>query len=335
MDNKLLIDVIIIILGLINFFTSFLLFLIHFRQSYFKQRFFKVIYYIITNECLITLIIIVVSFLNIIDVKDIFYIFGVPFYLFFNIIVIYNIQILKYLLNSEVNTDLIKKDIKSTNLSISFTPYNFRKYHIISYLISIIWTIPFFLVIFFFEFDDDMKKFFILIDINKEYVIFIYFVPVYFYAIFSFIYLFSIKFCSTSEKVNLKIYSYYTISTSIIYLLIPIIIYIILKKYNLDDYSSNVFTYLIHLIALTLTNLYRTNCIYVNSVLNSNGIGFCNKLKKALKIIFCRDSVKGLNIIDFNNPYIYHSLSTQFDLKINNDQFIENDANISKFAPDL
>ena len=184
MDNKLLIDVIIIILGLINFFTSFLLFLIHFRQSYFKQRFFKVIYYIITNECLITLIIIVVSFLNIIDVKDIFYIFGVPFYLFFNIIVIYNIQILKYLLNSEVNTDLIKKDIKSTNLSISFTPYNFRKYHIISYLISIIWTIPFFLVIFFFEFDDDMKKFFILIDINKEYVIFIYFVPVYFMLFF-------------------------------------------------------------------------------------------------------------------------------------------------------
>lgn len=335
-DEKLLINIIIIIFGLINFFISFLLFLIHFRQSYFKQRFFNVIYYIIINECLISLIIIVVSFLNIIDVKDVFYIFGVFFYVFFNIIILYNIQILKYLINDpEINTDLIKKDIKSTNLSISFTPYNFRKYHLFSYLLSIVWTISFFLGIYFFEFYEEMKKYLILIDFDNKYLIFIFFFPVLIYAICSFIYLFSIKFCSTSEKIILKMYSIYTISTSIIYLLIPLITYIILEKNEDDDYKSNIITYSLHLLSLLLTNIYRINCIYVNSVLKSNGNDFCNKFIKALRIIFCGDSVKSLNIIDFNNPFIYHSLSTQYDLNINNDQLIESDANISKFAPDL
>ena len=270
-----------------------------------------------------------------IDVKDVFYIFGVFFYVFFNIIILYNIQILKYLLNSEVNTDLIKKDIKSTNLSISFTPYNFRKYHLFSYLLSIVWTISFFLGIYFFEFYEEMKKYLILIDFDNKYLIFIFFFPVLIYAICSFIYLFSIKFCSTSEKIILKMYSIYTISTSIIYLLIPLITYIILKKNEDDDYKSNIITYSLHLLSLLLTNIYRINCIYVNSVLKSNGNDFCNKFKKALRIIFCADSVKSLNIIDFNNPFIYHSLSTQYDLNINNDQLIESDANISKFAPDL
>ena len=130
-------------------------------------------------------------------------------------------------------------------------------------------------------------------------------------------------------------YSIYTISTSIIYLLIPLITYIILKKNEDDDYKSNIITYSLHLLSLLLTNIYRINCIYVNSVLKSNGNDFCNKFIKALRIIFCGDSVKSLNIIDFNNPFIYHSLSTQYDLNINNDQLIESDANISKFAPDL
>jgi len=331
--KKILVIFLIIIFGLINFFISFLLFLIHCKQSNFKQRFFKVIYYIIGNECLISLIIIIVTILKIFDFEKI-YIFGIFFYVIFNIIIIYNLQILFKLFNySEMNNDLIKKDIKSPHLSVSFTPYNFKKFHLLSFSLSIIYMSIFFFI---YKFKLNIEnKLFILSDDKKKYLIFIFFLPLYLYTIVSFIYFFSIIFFS-SKKIKIKIYSFYTITTSFIYLLIPLSNYIIMKKnYNNYHNISNLTTYSFHLLCLCVTNLYRINCIYVKSVLNSNDEGFGVAFKKGLKIIFCGDTVKGLNIIDFNNPYIYHSLSTKYDFDINNDKNLETDANISKFAPDL
>jgi len=333
MENKIfLIYVCIIIFGLFNFLTSFLLFLIHYKQSYFQQRFFRVIYYIIANECIISLIIIIVSILNIFDV-DKTYIFGLFFYFFFYVIIIYNILILYYLLkDSEIDNDLIKKDIKSPKLSISFTPYNFKQYHFFSFGLSIIWIILFFAICIFIL-DNINEKLFILYDEKKQYFLFLFFIPVYIYAILSFIYMFS-SFCSSSKKIKMKFYAVNSIINSIIYLLIPLIYYITIKK-NINKDYSNIITFSLNLFSLLSSNIYRINCIYVKSVLNSNDESFCVAFKKGLKIIFCRDTVKGLNIIDFNNPFIYHSLLTAFDFDINNDKIIENDVNISKFAPDL
>ena len=320
-------------LGFLNFFISILIFLIHFKQIYFRQRFFNVIYYIVLNELIISLIIIFGLFFQIFNFEYI-YILGIIFYFSFNIIIIYNIQILFYLLNEpEKNKDLIKKDIKSNNLSITFTPYNFKKFHYSSFFISLFLTLIY-IVLIFFKFNKN-KGF--IINLEKKYTItiFLFFIPAFFYFFISLIYFFSKKIDTSSVKIYLKSYSLFTTFSSFIYLLIPLIIFIIQKKYNDDDKKLdliNLITYFYISLSSSIFNIYRIKCIYIKNVLNSNGNKFCNRFKKALKIIFCGDKIKTLNIIDFNNPYIYHSLSTQGDFT---EQFIENDADISKCAPDL
>jgi hypothetical protein len=265
------------------------------------------------------------------------YIFGIIFYFSFNIIIIYNIQILLYLLDdTELNKDLIKKDIRANNLSITFTPYNFKKFHLLSFFLSLFFTLIYF-VLFFFKYNENKNKSFIINLENKNIIIiFLFFVPAFIYFFISLIYFFSKKTDSSSTKIYLKSYSIFTTLSSFIYLLIPLIIYIIQKKYYDDDKKFdliNLVTYFIISLSFFIFNIYRIKCIYIKNVLNSNGNKFCNRFKKAFKIIFCRDNkIKTLNIIDFNNPYIYHSLSTQGDFT---EQFIENDADISKFAPDL
>ena len=65
---------------------------------------------------------------------------------------------------------------------------------------------------------------------------------------------------------------------------------------------------------------FRYNCFYVEHILSNNGNEFLNKIKLFINIMFYRVEVPKPNFIDFNNPFIYHSLAYESDFLGNNQQ---------------
>ena len=102
-------------------------------------------------------------------------------------------------------------------------------------------------------------------------------------------------------------------------LIIPITKVCIVNVNNTDTpllfFSSAFF-----LLYLNCLCFFRYNCYYIEHILSSNGNEFLQKLKFFINLMFFRDEVPKPNFIDFNNPFIYHSLAYESDFLGNNRQ---------------
>ena len=137
----------------------------------------------------------------------------------------------------------------------------------------------------------------------------------------------SIIYCFTRQKINetikLKHYSIYCFIFSLISLIFPLKIIlnnIIYKKGNENEKVNNEITdimacvYSFLLLFFFMDNSYfRLNCYYVQNILSKKGNNCCSKFCLSIQILFTKIKISPPNFIDFNNTFLFHSLSSEKD----------------------
>ena len=331
------------VISLIIIFINVLILLtickMHFKEISIRQGYFGIVFTQIIIETIFNLIIFVIIIVSMIEEDNInetfFYLLTILFNYFYNVDIIYNIQTILNLIKAKNKVDsediFISNDDDSDSIdrrnsiaSIDLKRHSFRRIHLLSFLISIVHTIIFFFIILK---DDKNEKnkldwFFYFIDKNQDnLLLLLIFLINYIYLIFS------IRYCFLRQQINesikLKHYSIYSFITSLISLIFPL--RIILNKSIKDDNKKDdeelkyifCFLFLIYLI----TNVYfRLNCHYVQYILSKKGNKFLKKLKFGLQILFTRVKITSPNFIDFNNSFLYHSLSRDTDFETKKDK---------------
>ena len=327
-----------IIIGIIYLLNCIFLFLInstictiHIRQPIMRSNFFKVVFIQLIFETTINLFLVILNSTILISGKN------KTWYLFFHIVlnfcintdIIYNIIILVYLTfkksddkneNDEENNEI---NVRS---SISFAKISFKFIHIPSLIIGSIHTLAFVLIRDKDKFDfsslDNWFYYFCPIKIKLS-NIFI-FLPHLLLLIISIPYLFiSINRLKVTNYIHLKHYCVNCIMSGIFGLIIPITR--ILAK-NVDNIEAPLlfFSSAFFLLYLNCLSFFRYNCYYVEHILSDNGNEFLNKIKFFVNLMLFRVEVPKPNFIDFNNPFIYHSLAYESDFIGDNQQIGRN-----------
>ena len=146
MNGEDIIKILIFIISIICFIQSFTIEIIHINQDNLRKGFFNVVFLINTFECILyfSLILELITLYFRVENKTIHLIFEILFF-FSNIeIISYNILTLYYLMSSNNKKDnLIESDMSNKDTraySISLQTHSFSWIHIISFLISLIFT---------------------------------------------------------------------------------------------------------------------------------------------------------------------------------------------------
>ena len=300
----------------------------HIRQKSIREGYFKIVFTQIILELLLNiniLIIVILSFfLSTINI-NLFFSISTLFNFFYNIDILYNFQTILYLKGAKnrvysedifTNTDDLSRseDYRGSGLSIDLKRYSFRRIHLISFSFSIIHSIIFFIILFETKENENPKLiwFFYFLDENKKNLfLLLIFILNYLYFILS------IRYCcirqNINESIKLKHFSIYCFLSSLIGLIFPskIIINHFLKK-NLKTELIYIYSFLF-LFYLLENTYFRLNCYYVQYILSKKGIKFCSKIGFGIQILFSNIIVPSPNFIDFNNSFIYHSLSSEND----------------------
>lgn len=320
-----------IIIGVIYLLNCIFLFLInftictiHMRQPLMKSNFFKVVFVQLILETIIDffLILLVLAILISGDNKTWYLLFHIVLNYCINTDIIYNIIILIYLTfkreeeKKDSDDDNIDRDENiNTRKSISFEKHSFKYIHISSLVLGLIHTIIFFLMRDNTEYNldslDDWYYFFYPIK-TKLSNIFI-FIPYLIFLIISVPYLFiSMNRLKVTNYIHLKHYCINCIMGGIFGLIIPISRICIINVKN-TEIPLLFFSSAFFLLYLNCFCFFRYNCYYVDHILSYNGNEFINKLQYFIKLMFFRVEVPKPNFIDFNNPFIYHSLAYESD----------------------
>ena len=343
MDNyqyMIIIGIIYLINCLFLLLVNFTICTIHIRQPIMRENFFKVVFCQLILETLIDLFLIILILTIIIsgDNKKWYLIFHIILNYCINTDVIYNIIILIYLTfkkeeEKKDNEDPDRDENINARSSISLAKHSFKFIHIPSLVLGAVHTIIFFLL------SDDGE--YNLYSLDKWYYFFyplkaeirtvFIFIPYLLFLIISFPYLFiSMNRLKVTNYIHLKHYCINCIMGSIFGLIIPIAKVCILNVKNTETpllfFSSAFF-----LLYLNCLWFFRYNCYYVEHILSNNGNNenngnngneFLNKIKYFISLMFFRVEVPKPNFIDFNNPFIYHSLAYETDF-IGNQQVME------------
>ena len=327
-----------IIIGIIYLLNCLFLFLInctictiHIREPIMRSNFFKVVFVqlILETSINILLILLILAILISGENKEWFLIFHTLLNYCINTDVIYNIVILVYLTfkkeeekkdNEEENAE--REDTINVRNSIAFVKISFKSIHIISLILGLLHTVILILIRDKNNYNLDSLRewfyFFIPVD-NKVLKVFI-FLPYFLCLIISIPYLFvSMNRLKVTNYIHLKRYCVNCIMGSIFGLTTPIAK---ISTRNYDEIKTPLlfFSSIFFLLYLNFLCLFRYNCYYVEHILSSNGNEFINKIKFFINLMFFRVEVPKPNFIDFNNPFIYHSLAYESDFVGNNQQ---------------
>ena len=325
--------VIIKVFSLILIFFNLLILLtickMHIKQKSIREGYFKIVFSQIILELLLNIIILLIVILSLFITNinsNLFFFISVLLNFFYNIDILYNTQTILYLMRAKnkvdseditTNTDDLSRteEFRGSALSIDLKRYSFRRIHLISIFFSIIHSLIFFIIIFLQsnkEQNQELIWYFYFLDENKKNFLFLFiFILNYLY------FALSICYCCIKQNINesikLKHFSIYCFITSIIGLIFPskIIINHFLKK-DLKALLTYIYSFLF-LFYLFVNMNFRLNCYYVQYILSRKGNKFCSKISFGIKILFSRIMVPSPNFIDFNNSFIYHSLSSEKD----------------------
>jgi len=327
-----------IIIGIIYLLNCIFLFLInfticsiHIRQPIMRTNFFKVVFIQLLLETLIDLFLIILNLTIIIsgDNKKWYLLFHIILNFCINTDIIYNIIILIYLTfrseeekKNEDDENSEKEENINVRNSISFAKHSFKLIHILSLVLGLVHTSIFILIRDKEEYNigslDDWYYFFYPVETNlwKTFI----FSPHLLLLITSFPYLFiSMNRLKVTNYIHLKHYCINCIMGGIFGLIMPITKASTLSIKNAGTpllfFSSAFF-----LLYINCLCFFRYNCFYVEHILSNNGNEFLNKIKLFINIMFYRVEVPKPNFIDFNNPFIYHSLAYESDFLGNNQQ---------------
>ena len=330
------------IISLVVIFINLLILItickMHIKEISIRQGYFKIVFTQIILETLFNLTIFII--INISMIKEsinenCFYFLSILFDIFFNVDIIYNIQtILKLIqaknrvdsedifINNEDDSDSVGRC--GSNASIDLKRYSFRRIHLVSFIFSIIHSIIYSLIILK---DDKNEKnelnwFFYFIDKQQDKLwLLLLFIINYLYLALS------IRYCFLRQQINesikLKYYSINSFITSLFSLIFPL--RIILNKFikkddKKDDKDLQYIFCIIFLFYLSMNVYFRLNCYYVQYILSKKGNKFLRKLEFGLRILFTSIKVSPPNFIDFNNSFLYHSLSREKDFDIKKDK---------------
>lgn len=335
---KNLVKIIFIIVIFINLLILLTICKMHIKEISIRQGYFKIVFTQIIFEILFNLTIFVIIIISMIeDINEkCFYLFSILFDFFFNIDILYNIQnILKlFQAKNKVNSEdiFIDNEDDSNSIgrqgstsSIDLKRHSFRRIHLVSFLTSFIHSIIYFFVIIKNKDNDksELNWFFYFIDKKQNNLfLLLLFIINYIYFALSIRYIFLRQ--NINESIKLKNYSLYSFSTSLSSLIFPLRI-ILNKSIKKDDTKDNkdiqyIFCIVFLVFYLFVSVCFRYKCYYVQSILSKNGKKFVKKLKFGLKILFTRINISSPNFIDFNNSFLYHSLSTENDFIVKKDK---------------
>ena len=177
--------------------------------------------------------------------------------------------------------------------------------------------------------NDDNSKVFYDQEKKKLFYLFFFVFNIAFFIL-------SIIYCFTRQKINetikLKHYSIYCLIFSLISLIFPLKIIlnnIIYEKGNeneddeyeegskkvneeITDIMACVYSFLL-LFFFMENSYFRLNCYYVQNILSKKGNNCCSKFCLSIQILFTKIKISPPNFIDFNNTFLFHSLSSEKD----------------------
>ena len=336
--KNIAIKVISLIILFINLIILLTICKMHFKEISIRQGYFEIVFTQIILETLFNLaifLIIIISMIRENINERFFYSLSILFNFFFNVDIIYNIQTIINLIKAKNRVD--SEDIFKSNdddsgsidrqgslNSIDLKRHSFRRIHFLSFLISIIHSIIYCFVIVKDEHNEksELNWYFYFIDKNQD--------KLWFLLLFliNYIYLaLSIRYCFLRQQINesikLKHYSIYCIITSFISLIFPLRIILnksIRNDENKDNKELQYIFFFVFLIYLIKNVYFRLNCQYVQEILSKKGNKFLKKIEFGLKILFTQTKISSPNFIDFNNSFLYHSLSRDTDFETKKDK---------------
>jgi len=311
--------------------VNFTICTIHIRQPIMKSNFFKVVFAQLILETLIDFILIILILTILISGENNHWhlLFHIILNYCINTDVIYNIIILIYLTfkkeeEKKDNEEEIVDGEENINVrgSISLEKHSFKFIHIPALVLGLIHTIIFIII-----HDTDYnlesldKWYYFFYPIRTDYNSVFIFIPYLLYLVISIPYLLiSMNRLKVTNYIHLKHYCINCIMAGIFGLIIPITKICTIRIEKIETpllfFSSAFF-----LLYLNCLWFFRYNCYYVEHILSNNGNEFSNKIKYFLNLMFFRVEVPKPNFIDFNNPFIYHSLAYETDF-IGNQQIM-------------
>lgn len=337
----LIISIISIIIISFNLLILMTIFKMHLKRKNIRQGYFKVVLTQIFIEFLFNLVVLVIIIIILSnnlqkgEEKAYYSILLILFDLLFNCDIMYNIQTIFYLINNvsrkdsednfNNNDDSIRSEDFTFKKSIELKKYTYKRIHFFSFFFSLIHSLIYYLVYLKQNEQYELKWYFFLLNEKvKEVEYALFFILNYlFFGI-------SIKYCFVKQEINgnikLKFYSKYCIFSGFISLLFPI--KIIINNFDTNNEIINIIFGIIFLLYLIGITYFRLNCYYVQHILSSKDKSFISKLFFGLKILFTGTTVPSPNFIDFNNSFLYHSLSNEKDISIKIEKFDENDDDI-------
>ena len=327
----------------VSFSINLMIILIHCKQRSLRKGFFIIIMVQIVMEALINLILLLISIVNLFEIKitNLLFSLSVIFNFGYVTLILYNIRIVYYLmtLNQEKeeskNYDSEDDDLNTRHKTIVLEQSSFKRFHIFCFLLSIIHTILYTIKVY-----NDKQKlitnkikwnwFYYYLNGNEGYERFSLYIFHIIFFIISVPYLFlSYNKSKITEHIYLKRFSLYCIFSAITSLLFPISLLITYIDILKDRKEIIYFIILIaFLIYLFVTSFFRVNCYYVQHILEENGKSFCKKCSIGFHILFCCKKIPEPNFVDLNSAFVYHSLAnindflelTNMDLDSENSQ---------------
>ena len=320
--HRLITNSLVLVFGIVSFFISLGIIVIHQRRNFLRQNFFKVIFSLSIYETLFYCFLIVNSILLIFEFSNriLLIIFSVFINFLSTTIFTYNFLILLYLFSISNSKDtLIDKELENdspSRMSINLMTHSFRYMDIISPIIGLIHA----------AINGGCQLYGIFLSSlyyvgfpshNNNWKILLFFIPNLIFFLTSLPYFFSS--CNKekiSDKIKLKRYSIYCLIYSFLWCVFPLEVALSYIEFKDNNTKYVAFSYIITLtlcFIMLFTCHYRLSCYYINYILQVNGSSWCKMLKQLFKILFVREKIPELNFVDFNSAFIYHTLATSGD----------------------
>ena len=327
-----IIQILVFIISIMCFIQSLSIEIIHIYQENLRKGYFKVVFLIITFECILysSLFLEIISLFFELSNKYIHFIFEILFF-FSNIeIISYNILTLYYLMSSNNKKDnLIESDMSNKDTraySISLQTHSFSWIHIISFLISLIFTC----INIYNPLTNEISKelYLFLFFIKNVDLNWIFIIPCSLYLFLSIPYFFISKNREEiSDRIKVKNYSLYCLLSSIC-LFIFSFLNIFFHMNTNDDIYLKYISEVIYLFILLISFWYRSNLYYSSSIIYE-GNNIIKRMINCLKIIFCIRKNMQFQSIDYNNDFLLHSLASKNDFMSEEDVAKSFDQSIS------
>lgn len=340
--NSFIVNIVSISLGVIYLLINFTVSLIHIRQPFLRQGYFKVIFSKSVIDCFVNIFFISINILMLIFKDKYFWWFLIIIFFFdftYFTSISYECMTVFYLIFHKGKTEEISNDESMEHVlskeEIAIKKPSFLFIHLLSFLLggghSILFGLFAYKVNPNFS-PDSFKWFLYFLPINTNLIWTAFFTINFVYFIFSIIYLIlSWNLEQITEQIRLKNFSIYCFISGCLCLVFPISRMILLFA------SSDMYLLILMYVTSVFFILYlgheckfKINCYYVQYILGKEGKNCLSKFVVFIKILFCCEQIEQPNFLDLNNSFVFHSLANMGDFivdpsldKVDSSSFLE------------